>query len=126
MKVHKSRITFEKDQSVEENIELSAEQVATLYPIIEVRDCHLKGLIYRDDDDKLYADVDVWAKVTYKDGVTGEPFDYDFASMGLYEILEKEDGEGEGFIFPGSEFETDELTRSIIKFEMDPYLSKRG
>lgn len=126
MKVHKSRITFEKDLAVEENIELSEAQVATLYPIIEVRDCHLKGLIYRDDDDKLYADVDVWAKVTYKDGVSGEPFDYNFASMGLYEILEKEDGEGEGFIFPGGEFETEELTRSIIKFEMDPYLSKRG
>lgn len=126
MRVQKGRITFEKDFPLDEAISFSAEQVATLYPIIDVRDCHIKGLLYRDEDDKLYADVDVWAKVRYKDGLTGEPFDHDFSSMGLYEILEREDGEGEGFIFPGSELDTVELSRSIIKFEMDPYLSKRG
>ena len=91
MKVSKSKVTFAVDVPLDEDVDLSGRSYGSL---LGVDGCHIKGLLYRDDDGKLFADVDISATLTCKDIHSGSPFQLPFACSGDYEILEKEDGEG--------------------------------
>lgn len=121
MKVFKSKVTFAVDVPLDEDVDLSGRSYGSL---LGVEGCHIKGLLYRDDEGKLFADVDISATLTCKDIHSGSPFKSAFACSGDYEILEKEDGEGEGFILPGAALDTADLAFCAILFEMDPYPSK--
>lgn len=124
MRIQKGAVTYARDFKVDEQVAIPDSALPSLYPIVKVESCRIKGLIYRDEDDRLFADVDVMASLVCVDGRDLSKFGHRFASSGIYEILEKEDGEGEGFILPGAYLDTAELSECVLRFEIDPFIKK--
>lgn len=124
MRIQKGAVTYARDFEVDEEVAIPDSALPSLYPIVKVDSCRIKGLIYRDEDDRLFADVDVMASLVCVDGRDLSRFVHPFLAAGVYEILEAENGEGEGFILPGAYLDTAELAKCILGFEIDPFIKK--
>lgn len=85
------------------------------YPLRKARNCHLEAKVYREKEEIL---VDMKGEATFEaeDTSDASPFLYSlsFDEKGIA-IMEKEDGEGDGFIFEGNSFDLEELALDLFE-----------
>ncbi|MCI6215724.1 MAG: hypothetical protein MR659_01350 [Mollicutes bacterium] len=115
MIIFKSTVLINKDLEFDEDFSYSKEECKKLYPLLEVTSSNINGYFYRDEDNYLRANVIIKADVILSDSLTCEPFKKTLDIAEDFEIMDKEDGEGEGYIFPSSSFELKDLCLCLIK-----------
>lgn len=85
------------------------------YPLRKARSCHLEAKVYREKEEIL---VDMKGEATFEaeDTSDASPFLYSLSidEKGIA-IMEKEDGEGDGFIFEGNSFDLEELALDLFE-----------
>lgn len=114
MIVFKSSVLQNKDLNFDETFTYSKKECEKLYPLLEVKKATMNGYYYRDNDNYLRANVVLEAEVILSDAHTCLPFSRTLEIEEDFEIMDKEDGEGEGYIFPSSSFDSKELCLCLI------------
>jgi hypothetical protein len=114
MKIYRSQIRPNKSLDVDEDYSFSAEDCAGEYPLLEVKECHFKATFF-DDEGILRAEYSVKGIYALSDSRTLAPFASPFEDSGVVDILSSVEEEGDGYIFPGTYFSSEELAHKIIK-----------
>lgn len=114
MIIFKSLVTPKKDLKFNETFHFGKEELKNHYPLLEVNNALMDGYFYRDNEDYLRCNAVIKANVTLADSLTGEPFEKDIDIEDDFEIMDEEDGEGEGYIFPSNSFELSSLCLCLI------------
>mgnify|MGYP004551501165 CR=1 FL=1 len=115
MIVFKSLVTQNKDLKFNKTYDFSKDELKKYYPLIEVKKALMDGYFYRDEEDYLRCNVIIKANLTLIDSLTNEPFTKEIEIKDDFEIMDKEDGEGEGYIFPSASFSLSSLCLCLIK-----------
>lgn len=115
MIVFKSLVTQKKDLKFNETFTFDKDELKNYYPLVEVKKALMDGYFYRDEEDYLRCNLIIKANVTLIDSITNEPFDKKMEIKDDFEIMDKEDGEGEGYIFSSSSFPLSSLCLCLIK-----------
>lgn len=115
MKVYRTAITEARPLPLNEEFAFSKEECKPLYPLLEVKKAKIEGEITRTDD-ILTASFHLHAEVLFSDARTAKPFVQELDADELADLLEDElgDDEDEGFILPGSYFDTKEMVRQAL------------
>ncbi len=114
MRVYRSQVTPNRPLEVEEDYSFSRQRCVAEYPLLEVPSCHFKAVFY-DDDGFLKAEYTISGVWVLSDGRTAEEFSSSFGEEGECGILSDFEEEGDGYVFPGTFFESEELAHKIIK-----------
>ena len=115
MIVFKSLVTQKKDLKFNETFTFDKDELKNYYPLVEVKKALMDGYFYRDEEDYLRCNLIIKANVTLIDSITNEPFDKEMEIKDDFEIMDKEDGEGECYIFSSSSFSLSSLCLCLIK-----------
>ena len=113
MKVLKSAVSngFPKEYS----FDTVFEGYPIRYPLRKVRNCHLWAKVYREKEEIL---VDMRGEATFEAEDTSDAslflYPLSFDEKGIA-IMEKEDGESDGFIFEGNSFDLEELALDLFE-----------
>ncbi len=94
------------------------------YPLHGVKSSHLKARVYRVKED-IYVDLSFDGILLAEDTSDATPFLYHLSFVDKsIAIMEREDGEKEGYILPGNSFDLEELTLLLIHSHIPLILHK--
>lgn len=117
MRIAKSHI-FERAYLLDEELSfLDPSLFADSYPLLGIDKCHVKGELSKEDK-LIKADLSIAATITLEDSYTAKPFKKKISLEESFDIMEDEDGEGEGFIVPGKAIELEVLVVDLIRFSL--------
>jgi|GEM_PF-946915 hypothetical protein len=122
--VAKSAVTSGRDYTFSSDGPL--EGYETHYPLIAVKSCHYEGELIRENEDEgqLWIRVKGKAELEVYDTRTGIPFLYPTKIQEKAQILDDEDGEGEGYIVSGPNIDLDGLVLRILESSLPLQLLK--
>ena len=111
-KIAKSAVTFGRSQTFSSDGPLKDDGIR--YPLIAIPSCHYEGEMYRENDGRLWVKICGFAELNVYDTRTDIPFLRPTKFQETAEILDDEDGEGEGYIVVGPNVDLDELVVRIL------------
>lgn len=114
MRVYRSQVRPNRGLELDEEYSFSREDCAKEYPLLEIPGCHFEASFY-DDDGRLFASYRVSGNWVLSDGRTAEEFSSSYEEEGEVEILSSFEEEGDGYVFPGTFLESEELAHKIVK-----------
>lgn len=114
MKVYRYLVKEGKPLPLDEELAFSADSCSSDYPLLEIPHAHLQGQI-SNVDDFLTAEITLEGEMLLSDARTGKPFLQKFKTHELIDLLEDINEEGEGYVFPGTHFETSDLSHRVIR-----------
>lgn len=124
MKLFKSHI-HERPIEIDEDEVYSPEDFASTYPVRGIEKCHVKGSFWLEEG-KIFATLSVQATLLLEDSNTAERFRKKVSPSMDFQILDDEDGEGEGFIVPGPVIDMAQLALLVIRFSLPSKVVKKG
>ncbi len=111
-KINKSAIHEGKEERY--SLDTVFDGYAFPYPIHKAKSCHYEAKIYKVKD-MILVDMAIDATLEVEDTGDCTPFDLALSfEENSNVIMEEEDGESEGYIFPGNSFDLDDLARLLI------------
>ncbi len=114
MKIYRNLVKEGHPLELEEDIVFSREECQNDYPLLSIPSCHAKLLI-ENVDDFLTCDYSLVGEMELSDSRTAKPFLLKFEDSDLIDLLQNEEEEGEGYIFPGTFIQSEELIHKIIR-----------
>lgn len=113
MRIHRNLVKEGKPLSFEEDLCFSRQDCAEDYPLLSVPKCHFACKV-ENEDGYLTAEYSISGQMELADSRTSLPFLEEFSDADCIDLLESEEEDGEGYIFPGTHFESAELAHKII------------
>lgn len=114
MKIYRNLVKEGHPLELEEDIAFSKEDCQNDYPLLSVPSCHVK-MVFENVDDFLTCDYFLAGEMELSDSRTAEPFLESFEDDDLIDLLQSEEEDGEGYIFPGTFLESKDLAHKIIR-----------
>ena len=102
---------------VEEALEFKPEDFPSSSPIRDIRGCEIEGSLYLGDG-KIKCQLQAKARLLLEDSYTAKAFWKKQSIEEEFDILEDEDGEGEGFIVPGPVIDLNQLVVALFRFSL--------
>lgn len=123
LKLVKSAVQEGRD-TLFEGKDVSFEGYSLHYPLRKVLSCNYEGKLNRYND-KLYCSLRLECVLEVEDTSDCTLFEYplSFEEKDL-EVMEEEDGEGEGYIFPGNTVDMDLFALTLIQSHLPIRLRK--
>ena len=115
MRIYRNSIAPGKPLELDEDICLSKRDFSSTYPLLDIKRAHIEGILEKEEGNFLTANCLIEALVTLADARTGKPFDYQISVDDIYDLLESEEEDGDGYIFPGNGIELDDFVFAVIK-----------
>lgn len=125
MKIHKNSVMEARPLELDEEIDFSARDFSSAYPLLGIKEAHVEGIIERNDD-FLTANIYVSGILILSDARTCEPFEQFVEVDDIYDLLDTPEQEGEGYIFEGMTIELDDLVFSILRSQVPIAPKKEG
>lgn len=113
MRIHRNLVKEGKPLIFEEDLSFSQGDCAGDYPLLSVPNCRFSCKV-ENEDGYLTADYSIEGKMELADSRTGKPFLQEFSDADCIDLLESEEEDGEGYIFPGTHLESRDLAHKII------------
>lgn len=114
MKIYRNLVKEGHPLELEEDLAFSSIDCQNDYPLLSVPSCHAK-MIIENVDDFLTCDYSISGTMELSDSRTAKPFTQEFEDSDLIDLLQSEEEEGEGYIFPGTFLESEDLAHKIIR-----------
>ena len=114
MRIYRSQVRPSKPIDIDETYSFSRENCEKEYPLTEIPACHFEASFY-DEDGYLCCSYHVSGSWILVDGRTSKEFSSSFEDEGDIDILSSFEEEGEGYVFPGTFLESEELAHKIVK-----------
>lgn len=114
MRIYRSQVRPNKSLRVDEDYSFSSDDCAGEYPLLEVKECHFEATFFNDDG-ILRAEYSIKGTYVLSDSRTLAAFASPFEDSGEVDILSSVEEEGDGYIFSGTFFSSEELAHKIIK-----------
>ena len=114
MRIYRSQVRPSHPLETKEKFSFSKEDCAKDYPLLSVPSCFFEAS-FQDDEGFLYASYRIFGTMLLSDSRTLKEFAFPFEEEGEADILSSEEEEGDGYIFPGTFFESEDLAHKIIK-----------
>ncbi len=117
--LHPRPLPFEEEESY------SPEDFPANSPIKMIEDCQVAGEIHLEDG-IIRCHMKASAKLTLEDSYTAETFQKKKTVEDEFDILDEENGEGEGFIVYGPSIDLKEIALSLFRFQLPSKILKPG
>ncbi len=114
MRIYRSQVRPSKPIELGETYSFSRGDCEKEYPLVEIPDCRFEASFY-DEDGHLRCSYRVSGNWILVDGRTAKEFSSSFEEEGDIDILSSFEEEGEGYVFPGTFLESEELAHKIVK-----------
>lgn len=114
MRIYRSQVTPNRPLSVNEAYSFSRKDCEKEYPLVEIPSCLFEAEFF-DDDGFLSCRYRVSGSWVLVDGRTAKEFSSSFADEGEISILSSFEEDGDGYLFPGTFFASEELAHKIVK-----------
>ena len=114
MRVYRSQVTPNRPLDLDEGYSFSREDCKEEYPLLEIPSCRFEATFF-DEDGRLFCSYRVYGDWILSDSRTAKEFLSSFEEEGEVEILSSFEEEGDGYVFPGTFLESDELAHKIVK-----------
>ncbi len=113
MRIHRNLVKEGKPLCWEEELAFSKEDCAQDYPLLSVPKCRFRCKV-ENEGGYLTADYSICGEMELADSRNASPFLEGFSDSACIDLLESEEEDGEGYIFPGTHFESRDLAHKII------------
>lgn len=110
---------------VKETLEFKPEDFPLSSPIRDIKDCRIEGNLYLDGG-IIRCSLAAEANLLLEDSYTAKTFWEKKEIEEDFDILEDEDGEGEGFIVPGPAIDLNELIIALYRFSLPSKILSPG
>ncbi len=114
MRIYRSQVTPSKPLDVDETYSFSRNVCEKEYPLLEIPNCHFEARFY-DADGRLKCEYRVSGSWALSDSRTSKEFSSEFEEEGDIDLLSSFEEEGDGYVFPGTFLESEELAHKITK-----------
>ena len=114
MKIYRSSIPTGRPLELDEPIDFSGRDFARDYPLLGIKDAHIKGIVERNGQ-ILTVNATVSGTLVLSDSRDLKPFDYPVSEKDVFDLLPEESEESEGYVFAENCIELEEVVYAYLR-----------
>lgn len=114
MKIYRSAVTSARPLEVDEEVSFRDKDFSPFYPLLGIERCHLQGEITKEGK-LLWMRAYVTADLKLVDARSNEAFYLPVTHEEYFPLLEDEEGDIEGYVFPNNLIEASDIAFALLR-----------
>ena len=122
---YRSAVTPSRPLIFDEDIDFSGISFAKDFPLLGISSCHVKGIVEKNGE-FLTLNAEIKATLTLADSRTLKPFNYPVSSKEVFDLLESNEQDGEGYVYPDNKIDLTDVIYHALRSLVPAKPLKKG